>query len=176
MDLATKVNIVLSILSFILALISIVTVVITLLQNRKMIENATRPYVCVYGESINSGSPEFYIVIKNFGASPATITDFKITPSVADCYHSKSSRDYLSDLARATIAPGQSRICAMDYTKMPSTVTFNMEYRSGKKVYRERSIVDLKAGTAMLTTKVATNDKELRTISYTLQEMLQKQL
>ena len=39
MDLSTKVNIVLSVLSFILAVISIVTVVITLRQNNKMIEN-----------------------------------------------------------------------------------------------------------------------------------------
>lgn len=42
MDLSTKVNIVLSVLSFILAVISIVTVVITLRQNNKMIENSSR--------------------------------------------------------------------------------------------------------------------------------------
>ena len=54
MDISTVVNIVLCILSFILALISIVTVVITLRQNHTMIENATRPYICVYGESINT--------------------------------------------------------------------------------------------------------------------------
>lgn len=47
MDLSTKVNIVLSVLSFILAVISIVTVVITLRQNNKMIENSSRPYVCI---------------------------------------------------------------------------------------------------------------------------------
>ena len=47
MDLSTKVNIVLSVLSFILAAISIVTVVITLRQNNKMIENSTRPYVSI---------------------------------------------------------------------------------------------------------------------------------
>ena len=64
MDTATKVNIILSILSFILALISIITVVITLRQNHTMIENATRPYLCIYGQSINPGSPEFYLVIK----------------------------------------------------------------------------------------------------------------
>lgn len=47
MDLSTKVNIVLSVLSFILAVISIVTVVITLRQNNKMIENSSRPYVFI---------------------------------------------------------------------------------------------------------------------------------
>ena len=45
MDLATKVNIALCILSFILAAISVVTVVITLRQNNKMISESTRPPV-----------------------------------------------------------------------------------------------------------------------------------
>jgi hypothetical protein len=36
--------------------------------------------------------------------------------------------------------------------------------------------VDLKAGASMLTSKTATEGKELRTISYSLQEMLQKNL
>ena len=45
MDISVIVNIALCILSFILAVISVVTVVVTLRQNSKMIENATRPYI-----------------------------------------------------------------------------------------------------------------------------------
>ena len=48
MDLSTKVNIALCVLSFVLAFISVVTVVLTLIQNNKMIENSTRPYICIY--------------------------------------------------------------------------------------------------------------------------------
>ena len=47
MDLATKVNVALCILSFILATISVVTVVITLRQNNKMISESTRPYITI---------------------------------------------------------------------------------------------------------------------------------
>ena len=42
MDVSTIVNIILCVLSFILAAISVVTVVITLRQNNKMIEESTR--------------------------------------------------------------------------------------------------------------------------------------
>ena len=106
MDISTVVNIVLCILSFILALISIVTVVITLRQNHTMIENATRPYICVYGESINTGTSTFYLVIKNFGCSPATITKFSYEPDLSKCYGIPNvSRNFLADISKCTLAP-----------------------------------------------------------------------
>lgn len=176
MDTATKVNIVLSILSFILALISIITVVITLRQNHTMIENATRPYLCIYGQSINPGSPEFYLVIKNFGASPATVTKFEYDPDLSNCYGFSPCRDFLSDIARCTFAPGQSRICRLDYSSVPESITFKLEYHSGKQTYSDTFTTDIKSGADMLTTKLSTADKELRTISYVLQEILQKNL
>lgn len=177
MDFSAKVNIILAVLSFLLAVISIVTVVITLRQNHTMIENATRPYLCIYGQSINPGSPEFYLVIKKFGASPATVTKFEYTPDLSKCYGiSSPHRDFLTDIAKCTLAPGQSRICRLDYSSVPENISFCIEYHSGSKTYSDSFTTDIKSGTDMLTTKVATRDKELRTISYTLQEMLQKNL
>ena len=73
MDISTKVNIVLSVLSFILAAISIITVVITLRQNNKMIENSTRPHICIYFDYTQCGEPTGYFVVKNFGTSAAYI-------------------------------------------------------------------------------------------------------
>ena len=73
MDVATIVNIILCILSFILAVISVVTVVITLRQNNKMIEESTRPVISIYTDEINAGNPFFYLIVKNFGKSPAYI-------------------------------------------------------------------------------------------------------
>ena len=85
-------------------------------------------------------------------------------------------RDYLADLSKTTIAPGQARICALDYNKIPDSIRFDIEYSSSVKTYTESMVINLKAGTDMPTNKVATEGKELRTISYTLQEMLQKRL
>ena len=177
MDVATIVNVILCVLSFLLAAISVVTVVITLRQNNKMIEESTRPVISVYTDEINAGNPFFYLIVRNFGKSPAYITKFEYDFDFKGCYKIRNDRDYLEGLNNAVLAPGQSRICTLDYAKIDKEVTFTLEYHSGaKKVYSDKFTIDLKAGVSMPYDKVATEGKELRTISYTLQEMLQKNL
>lgn len=66
MDISIIVNIALCVLSFVLAVISVVTVVITLRQNHKMIDNSTRPYVIVYSSVTNFQSPGYYLCVKSF--------------------------------------------------------------------------------------------------------------
>ena len=61
MEASDWINMSLSILSFILAAISVITVVLTLRQNNKMIEESSRPYISVYGDETNFSSPQFYI-------------------------------------------------------------------------------------------------------------------
>ncbi|MCI8595122.1 MAG: hypothetical protein HFF09_07730 [Oscillospiraceae bacterium] len=177
MDVATIINIILCVLSFILAAISVITVVITLRQNNKMLEESTRPFISVYTDEINAGNPFFYLIVKNFGKSPAYITKFEYDFDFNGCYKIRNDKDYLKELNNAVLAPGQSRICMLDYAKIDKDVTFTLQYHSGaKKVYSEKFTIDLKAGVSMPYGKVATEGKELRTISYTLQEMLQKSL
>lgn len=177
MDISTIVNIILCVLSFILAFISVVTVVIALRQNNRMIEESTRPFVSVYTDEINAGDPFFYLVVKNFGKATAYITKFEYDFDFKGCYKIPNDRDYLQQLNNAVLAPGQSRICALDYQRIDKAVTFILEYHSGaKKTYSDKFTIDLKAGVSMPYGKIATEGKELRTISYTLQEMLQKNL
>ena len=177
MDLTTLVNIILCILSFILAVISVVTVIITLRQNNKMIEESTRPIITIYTDEINVGTPIFYLVIKNFGKSAAVITDISYDFDFSNCYRINNGRDYLKELKNAMLAPGQSRVCMLDYKKVNKEVTFKIEYKSGSgNSYSETINLDLKAGVTMPTSKVNTENKELRTISYALQEMIQKNL
>ncbi|MPN60559.1 hypothetical protein SDC9_208288 [bioreactor metagenome] len=65
----------------------------------------------------------------------------------------------------------------LDYEKIDRDVTFTIQYQSSaKKAYSEIFTIDLKAGVSMPYSKVDTKGQELRTISYTLQEMLQKNL
>lgn len=65
----TQINIVLSVLCFILSAISVITVILTLRQNSKMIEASTRPYISVFV------IPGFLtqIVLKNYGSTGAEI-------------------------------------------------------------------------------------------------------
>ena len=157
MDFPTTVNLYLSFISTVVAIISIVTAILTLRQNSTMIENATRPYVSIYGQSINTGIPVFYVVIKNTGASPAIMKRFSVTPDVHECYKVDKSRDFLTDMNIGILPAGQSRICAMDYNKLPDLLEFEFEYSSldGKKVYSGKFKTNVKAGSSMLTSKSA---------------------
>lgn len=162
--------------SFLTALVAIIISLVTMRQNSKMIEESSRAIISIYPQSINTGTPMLFIVIKNFGNSPAIIHKFDYDFDFTDCYKFRSERDYLKDFVGSTLAPGQSRICALDYTKLTRPVTFSLEYQSGLKKYHETFTVDLQAGVNIPVPKNATSEKELHTISYTLQEMLQKNL
>lgn len=162
--------------SLITSIVAITISLVTLRQNSKMIEDASRPIISIYGESINPGSPVFYIVIKNFGSSSAYITQFEYDFDFNSAYLADKGKDYLKDLTNSVIAPGQSRICALEYSALDRPIAFKLSYSSGVKTYHDEMTVDLRAGASMLTSKTATEGKELRTISYSLQEMLQKNL
>ena len=82
--------------SLITSIVAISISLITARQNSKMIENASRPVISIYGESINPGSPEFFIVIKNFGASPAHITQFDYDCDFSSMYLRNTGVDYLN--------------------------------------------------------------------------------
>lgn len=100
-DDATTVNIMLSILSFALAAISVITVVITLRQNNKMLEADSRPYVVaylVYQESPN----HIYLCIKNFGKTSAIVKSLNIDPEFS--LHKKTSSELMNN---TMLAPNQ---------------------------------------------------------------------
>lgn len=168
------------IVALITGIISIIISIKTLRQNSKMIEDSTRPVISIYSEYINPGIPQFYIVVKNFGQTQAIITKFDYNFDFVNnqAYPiSNNKKDYLKDLVTASLAPGQSKICCLDYAKINTPVTFSIEYKSPTKTYNEDFTINLKAGVAMVTSKSDTKDNDvLKTISYTLQEMLQKKL
>lgn len=161
--------------------VSIAISIFSLRQNSKMIEESTRPVISIYGVMTNFGSQQqFYFVIKNFGQTPATITKFisDFDFSINQAYASANDHDWLSNLNGAHLAPGQSKICALNYDNIQQPVTFTLDYKTTTKTYSDKITVNLKAGAAMLVGKnnAITEKDELRNISYTLQEMIQKNL
>ena len=178
-DIATRVNIWLCILSFFLAAISIVTVILTVQQNSRMIEASTRPYITVYGQEIitDENLPTFYLVIRNCGQSTAYMSKFLYNYNFKGCYCIHSDKDYLQEMNHAVIAPGQSRICTLDYKKIAQEVEFDVGYKSETgKTYEGHFNIDITAGTAMPVAKLGSEAHSVQNISYTLQEMLQKSL
>ena len=115
MDVGIIVNIFLSILSFALAAISVVTVVITLKQNNKMLESNSRPYVVTY--LVYQETPShIYFCIKNFGKTSAVVNELKIEPVLS--LHKKTCNDVVHN---TMLAPNQQLhflVSAEDKDKM----------------------------------------------------------
>ena len=95
------INLVLSILSFALAALSIVFVALTLKQNNRMLYANARPYLSVYF-AYEENSPIIYLCIKNSGSASAIINELKISPDLQ--VMEKSISSIVKD---ALIAPNQ---------------------------------------------------------------------
>lgn len=176
MDISIVVNIVLCILSFILAAISVVTVVITLRQNHKMIENSTRPYVAIYSRVTNFQEPFYYLVLKNFGQSKAKITGFTCNVNLKE-FSKNLNYVPFQHIISTEIMPHQSFVCALDRLKLcghVNTLSFNISYISGTKKYSENFCINVESDIDLLSPRAATPEKELRNISFALQDLVEK--
>lgn len=166
------------IVSTIVSIIAIVVSVKTLKQNSKMIEESTRPYVVVCGKTANYQEPRFYLIIKNYGSSGATITKFKCDHDLADFSYSSENVPF-KNICGTFIAPGQSFITNLKVKKLFSeelTLHFQIEYKTEFKTYCENMDIVLNSFKDLIQTRAATNGKELKIISYTLQDLVEKHL
>lgn len=178
MQISDWINVVLSILSFMLAAISVVTVVITLRQNHKMIENATRPYLTIYGAVVNFQNPDYYLVLRNFGQSSATILGFSCSVDLSACVDAQEPSPF-GHVVGLSLAPGQAIQTSIDYSKLvelSATPSFTILYSSGKKNYQETASINLPAHADFPIMRANTKDAELKIISYTLQDIAVRQL
>jgi len=177
MQISDWINIILCILSFVLAAISVVTVVITLKQNHQMIKNSTRPYVVAMPQVTNFQEPMFYLVIKNFGASGATINDMTCDVDLSKL----SFREELipfDNIKNTFVAPGQMLSCSLDSRKFKENEIkdfhVQLKYSDGIAEYEEKFTINYKAYVENVHVRAATEGKELRNISYTLQDMVER--
>jgi hypothetical protein len=178
MQISDWINVSLCILSFILAAISVVTVVITLRQNNKMIQNSTRPYIVAFAQITNFQEPTFYLVIKNFGVSGATIEKMECSIEL----NQVSYRDEMTPfnhIEGTFLAPGQSITSSLYSKKFKEhdIKDFNvtLHYSDGIKNYVQDCLINYKVFIENVNVRAATKDKELRTISYALQDLVEKQ-
>lgn len=124
-------------ISLLTSIVAIIISVLTLKQNNKMIEESSRPVIAIYSKHFQG---LLYVVIKNFGASPAKIR--KLT-----CSHSFSneetatneSGDVFNKVQNSLLAPGSSILCPLIGSKLKAdTLYFSIEYSSETKTYKEQ--------------------------------------
>lgn len=145
MDISTISNIVLAILSFILAFLSIFFVVITLRQNKKILEEASRPYISIFMDSIMIHNRQNYFVIKNFGNSNAIIKKFIYPDELkTSTQKNKDLNKQFERIENMVIAPGQSVLLPYGIPDYSSRIyEFEITYSANfsKKVYIEKITV-----------------------------------
>lgn len=180
MQISDRINVTLCILSFILAVISLATVIITLVQNHKMIENSTRPYISLYSNITCFKSVKYYLILKNYGQTGALIKEFKCNIDLLKyCPFIKKRRPF-EHIIGTLVAPQQSYVVCIDPVKLSNDkiemIEFNIKYSSGIKDYDENYKINFLADTDSGLSRANTKDKELQIISYTLQDMVEKLL
>ncbi len=174
MDISTKVNLALCILSFILAAVSVVTVVVTLRQNSKMIESSTRPYINIYFDYSQMGNPNGYFIVKNFGASSATITSLTYSESIKKHPTSLSDLPAIFDgLIGSTVVPNQKYLAPFKlYEYSGDAAIFTITYKSARRTYKDRFEINVCNYGKLV--KPRLEDKNYKAISYPIQEIAER--
>lgn len=178
MSITDKINLGLSISSFVLAVLSIVFVVLTIRQNSKMIEESTRPNIVIYGRVTNFGGLSYYLVLKNYGNSGATITKFTYSKNLSD-FSLQRGQVPFSLMEGIFIAPGQSVISNIDALKIRPDMDpfkFDISYKTKSRTYHDHFVVMPSADVPNVQARVVTKENELKNISFTLQDLVEKLL
>jgi len=165
--------------SFVTSIIAIVISVITLRQNSKMIESASRPIISLYIDAITVCEQTSYFVLKNFGASPAKIVSFEYDSVLKETRQKfsllSSQFDYIEGIV---LAPGQSKLLEYDMTRLPvDDVSFNIKYSFGNILYSEEVTLNVKKYIHLPVTRnsshvLSENEREVQT----LREMLERSM
>lgn len=178
MSLSDKINIFLAVSSLLVAVISIFVSLFTLRQNSKMIENASRPYIVAYSGVVNCQSSQCILVLKNFGNSSAVIKSLKISSSISN-YLVFPGKLPFAGIEGLSFAPSQAMRCSLKYPKFDSgikPIEISIEYTASKKHYFETFTINPAAENSNCITRASTENKELRNISYSLQDITEKLL
>lgn len=179
MEISDWINVILCILSFVLAVISVITVIITLKQNSKMIKNSTRPYIVAYKNITYFKDTNYYIILKNFGQTGAVIEKFECNIDLQKYPHLDKDRIF-EHIEGIFIAPQQSVMGCIDTVKLfedgIDIIDITITYSDGTNRYKETYKINFLADTDTAKSRASTDGKELKIISYTLQDFVEKLL
>lgn len=174
------INITLCVLSFLLAAISVITVIVTLKQNSIILENESRAYLSIYGDTIECKSANFYLIIKNFGKSSAIITSLECDIDLSKFSYVENIKPF-SHIENTPIAPNQAYKCALKQIPLFASGThflkFKISYKCNNKSYSDTFCINLKAFSDLIHSKESVKTgTELEIMAYALQELIEKSL
>lgn len=134
MTLSDGLNILVSIVAVSIAWFSLRQSEKSIKLTEQSINDANKPFVAVYLAMVDVGHFQKYIVIKNFGATPAIIKSIDINPKIKGL----GVKDNLDSVINSTIAPNQKFISAL-YTKdgeqkFKVTISYTDVYNKNKQL------------------------------------------
>lgn len=143
-----------------------------------MIEDSTRPNIVIYSTFVDSIT---YIVIKNFGSSPAIIDKVTCGYEFTKQETGDFEGDIFSKVRNANLAPNQSIRCPLVGWRLQNTAfDFTIKYHSSTHsyTYSEKCHVDIISDSpfANMNASKGKTDDILQNIYITLLEMLKRKL
>lgn len=183
MTLSDKIQLATCIITALIGIVSVAVAIFTLKANNKMIEESTRPYLVFYTDIVNTGSIHYYIILKNFGTSGATInslaTDFDLNKLNL---FPDSSKNPFSNMKNTFMAPSQKLYTTLfdqNFKDLPNELKFTISYTStsGKK-YSETFNINFNSldGLAITTTHIKNQEHAIKTIATSIQGYINHQL
>lgn len=173
-------NIILSSVSVLLVIISIFIAIGTLKQNSKMIENSTRPYVGFKIERINTGTDRALFVLKNYGSSAAMVKEFDLGINLGSVRVMQTEFGPFENIKNTTLLPNQSLTTTFDYNalkELAAELNVSIIYESLEgKSYAESYPINIRMNSGMTYSRTSTKNGELKSISYSLQEIVERLL
>jgi hypothetical protein len=161
----------------ILAIISTIAIIITIIQNKRIIESAKRAFLLMYKDTISITSSIEYLVIKNSGNTTAHITSISYKQDDIDLLSKEYSKlnVALNDLNNSYIAPNQSyKIPIKSKNTGINTLNFSIKYTSDKKEYSDSFTINLTQDYSIPYVKQSINNNDLKVISQALQELIKR--
>lgn len=181
MDCQIVSNVVLSVLSFLLAAIAVVVSMLTLKQNNRMIESSTRPYIGITGEYVNYGVSQYKVFLKNYGNSAAYIESMTFGIDLQGYLPGRPERIPFDGILGVSILPGQTIACLLDGEAIRCSnmedISVSVVYKSSEeKQYRDNFIVPIELYQSVTSGRVLNNADPIKTIAFTLQAIADKSL
>lgn len=182
MSISDKIQLALLITTIFIGIFSIVISIFTLRSSNKMIEESTRPYLCIYLQAINSGTLHFYVIIKNFGSSGAKITKFIPEFDLEKLKALDKQKKPFDKIQGTFLAPNQklyTTIFNIDFKSMPNIMNFEIEYATTSgKTYSDTFTVnkDVFDGLTTGRTTITNSDESLKIMAHSLQALLENNL
>lgn len=160
-------------------IVPIVISILTLRQNKKMIEESTRAYVTIYLASYIINNKNYVLVIKNFGKTGAVINSITCNKDLSQISYVPDKTPF-SSMEGTYIAPNQLFTCAINDDQFINigSADFTVKYSTTTRTYTETVSINFCYDMSDTYIKFSTgkNDHHIRSISFSLQELVRQNL